>query len=161
MLHIRKPPDDHSGLTLAGFTLIEVLIAVTIFSVGILGILTLQIRSIRSNSLAGSSMVAGAIARLHLENILSKNFASPGIMDINKENNEDLNSVNDIDFRNVDADGNPVYWGPYDLICNIADDTPIRNTKTIVVVVAWDRGKRFNKISTIKSMTSGTVSNVF
>lgn len=138
-----------------GFTLIEVLIAMTIFSVGVLGIMTLQIQSIRNNSLSGSSMTARAIAQLHLENIISRDFHAPGIMDINKDNNENLNSVTSFDFRNTNADGNPVYWGKYDLVCNIADDTPIRNTKTVVVMVTWDKGKHSRKFSTIKSMASG------
>jgi len=151
-MHCKKKP----SVDVFGFTLIEVLIAVTIFSIGMLGIMTLLIQSIRSNSLAGSSMVAGAIAQLHLENIIGRDFHAPGIMDINHDNNEELDSVNNFDFRNINADGKPVYWGKYDLICNIADDTPIRNTKTIVVMVTWDKGKRSRKFSMIKSMASGS-----
>jgi len=152
----RKPSFDNSG-----FTLIEVLIAMTIFSVGILGIMTLQIKSIQNNSLAGSSTVAGAIAKLHLERIISSDFHAPGIRDINKENNGNLNSANNFDFRNINADGKPVYWGKYDLVCNIADDTPIRNTKTVIVSVTWDKGKRSRRVSTIKSLASGSIVNSF
>lgn len=143
----------------AGFTLIEVLIAMTIFSVGILGIMKLQIKSIQNNSLAGSSTVAGAIAQLHLENIISSDFYSPGIRDINKENNGNLNSVSNVDFRNINAGGKPVYWGKYDFVCNVADDTPIKNTKTLVVTVTWDKGRRSRRVSTIKSLASGSVAH--
>jgi len=142
-----------------GFTLIEVLIAMTIFSIGILGIMTLQIKSIQNNSLAGSSTVAGAIAQLHLEKIISSDFYAPGIRDINKENNGNLNSINNFDFRNINAGGRPVYWGKFDLVCNVADDTPIRNTKTVVVTVAWDKGRRSRRVSTVKSMASGSIVN--
>jgi type II secretory pathway pseudopilin PulG len=141
--------------------LLEVLIAVTIFSVGILGVMALQIRSIQNNSLAGSSTVAGAIARLHLENMIGSNFNAPGIKDVNKENNKNLNSIQNVDFRNVNADGKPVYWGKYDVFCNVADDTPIRNTKTLVVTVTWDRGRRLRRVGTIKSMSSGSIYHPF
>jgi prepilin-type N-terminal cleavage/methylation domain-containing protein len=156
MRHKRKPSVYNSG-----FTLIELLIAMTIFSVGILGIMTLQIKSIQNNSLAGSSTAAGAIAQLHLENIISRDFHAPGITDINKENNGDLNSVNNVDFRNINADGKPVYWGKYDLVCNVADDTPIRNTKTFVVTVTWDKGRHSRRLSTIKSLASGSIVNSY
>ena len=151
MQYKRKPSVNHSG-----YTLIEVLIAMTVFSVGMLGIMGLQIRSIKNNSLAGSSMIAEAIAQLHLENIISRDFYAPGIMDINRNNNEDLNSIKNFDFKNINVDGKPVYLSKYNLICNVADDTPIRNTKTVVVTVTWDKGRRSRRVSTIKSMASGS-----
>jgi len=156
-MQFKKKSSAHN----AGFTLIEVLIAMTIFSVGILGIMKLQIKSIQNNSLAGSSTVAGAIAQLHLESIISSDFYAPGIRDINKANNGDLKSVNNFDFRNINADGRPVYWGKYDLVCNVADDTPIRNTKTFVVTVTWDKGRHSRRLSTIKSLASGSIVNSY
>ncbi len=156
-MRFKKNPSVHN----AGFTVIEVLIAMTILSVGILGIMTLQIKSIQNNSLAGSSTVAGAIAQLHLESIIGSDFHAPGIRDINKENNSDLESVAHFDFRNINVDGKPVYWGKYDLFCNVADDTPVKNTKTFVVTVTWDKGRRSRSVSTIKCLASGAIADSY
>jgi type IV pilus assembly protein PilV len=53
----------------AGFTLMEVLIAVVIFSIGLLGVAGLQLNSLRGNQLALESSIAASLAREGAERV--------------------------------------------------------------------------------------------
>lgn len=53
-----------------GFTLIEILIAMAIFSIGILGVATMQISSVNGNSNARKHLEASAFAQGQLESAL-------------------------------------------------------------------------------------------
>ena len=55
-----------------GFTLLEVLVALTIFAVGLLGIAGVQIRSMEFNAGANTRTVATAIAQGVLEDVLTR-----------------------------------------------------------------------------------------
>jgi len=58
----------------AGFTLIEILIAMAIFSIGILGVATMQISSVNGNSNARRHLEASAFAQGLIESTLSIPF---------------------------------------------------------------------------------------
>jgi len=139
-----------------GFTLIEVLIAMTVFSIGILGLMALQIISIRGTTLSDTATVAGTIAQMYMENIINADFNASGLEDVNSSNNDDLDSTVNRDYQNMDEDGEPVDLGMYNLVRNVAGDTPIPNTKTIVVLVTWNNGKQVRKLTTIKSMSTAS-----
>jgi type IV pilus assembly protein PilV len=53
----------------AGFTLMEVLIAVVIFSIGLLGVAGLQLNSLRGNQMALESSIAASLAREGAERV--------------------------------------------------------------------------------------------
>lgn len=55
-----------------GFTLLELLIAVTIFAVGLLTVAGMQITAMRSNVVADSTSVATAVAQGVLDELLSR-----------------------------------------------------------------------------------------
>lgn len=65
----------------AGFTMVEVMVAVAIFAIGILGVVYLQSASVRSNQDAFESMVATNFARTWLERIKRDSVAwtAPGL----------------------------------------------------------------------------------
>ncbi len=139
-----------------GFTLIEVLIAMTVFSIGMLGLMTLHIISIRGTTLSDTATVAGTIAQMHMEKIINADFNASGLEDANSSNNDDLDSTVNRDYQNMDVNGAPVDLGMYNLVLNVADDTPIPNTKTIVVLVAWNNGRQVRKLTTIKSLSAAS-----
>ena len=139
-----------------GFTLIEVLIAMTIFSIGILGLMTLQIIGIRGTTLSDTATVAGTIAQTHMEKIINADFFASGLKDVNASNNHDLDSTVNRDYKNMDVDGVTVDLGRYNLVLNVADHTPIPNTKTIVVLVTWNNGRQIRKLTTIKSLSTAS-----
>ena len=55
-----------------GFTLVELLVALTIFAIGLLSIAGMQITAIRTNSSANTLTAATAVAEGALEEILSR-----------------------------------------------------------------------------------------
>jgi hypothetical protein len=122
---------------------------------GMMGLMALQIISIRGTSLSSTATSAIALAQLHMEKIINADYHASGLRDVNPSNSSDLDSIANIDYRNADADGKPVDPDRYDLVLNIADNTPIQNTKTIVVLVHWDNGRQIRRLSTVKSLSSG------
>jgi len=138
----------------AGFSLIEVMVAMVILSAGILGIMALQVRSVRHNALATSATMATALARMHMETIIQADYDAPGMEDVNRSNNSMLGSLENVDFQNVDVRGKGVRWGRYTLRRNMADDTPIKNTRTLVVTVSWNRDRRSRQFTFIKPLVS-------
>lgn len=134
-----------------GYTLIEVMVAMTVLSVGMLGLTALQIAGIRGNSLSGTNTEAGHLLKYHMESILHADYNNPFIRDINISNNTDLTSTIQTDFKDVDIHGRTLKKSAYTLIWNVADNTPIKDTKTIVVMVTWRNGKRKRQLVCIKS----------
>jgi prepilin-type N-terminal cleavage/methylation domain-containing protein len=92
----------------AGFTLIEILIAMAIFSIGILGVATMQISSVNGNSHARKHLEASAFAQGQLESALLipfNNVADSSIvnadgyrvqMTIQSQSDLDADGTNDI-----------------------------------------------------------------
>ena len=60
-----------------GFTLIEVLIVILIFSIGMLGLSAMQFSAARGNSGAHKLTEATAAASAQLESLLSANYSDP------------------------------------------------------------------------------------
>ncbi len=97
-----------------GFTLIEVLIAMAIFSIGILAVGTMQVTSINSN----------ARARMHTEG-----YTWVG------DRIEWLTTLSYDDDDLTAGDHGPVAEGTYAISWNVQDDTPLAGAKTIRVAV--------------------------
>lgn len=64
-----------------GFTLIEVLVALTIFAIGLLAIAQMQITAMQSNSFANSVAVVNSVASGVLEDILAWSPNDPRLID--------------------------------------------------------------------------------
>lgn len=130
-----------------GFTLIESLIALFIFTIGILALNQLQVMAINSNSDASGLTGASNWAAGQIENILSLDYDDASLADGDGDgsgqdttpadgidDDDDGFGLNDITAATADgsqasADGNyMIYW-------NVAVDEPFRNTKTIRITV--------------------------
>ena len=59
-----------------GFTLIEVMIAVAVFSIGIVALYSMQINAIRGNSHASTITEISNIAREQIERLISEDFGN-------------------------------------------------------------------------------------
>ena len=105
----------------AGFTLIEVLIALTIFAVGLLAIAGMQTSAIRMNSIAGKLT----------------NLSTWGVDKI-----EELSALSYSDPL-LDSAGSPhqELLGDYTISWTVIDNHPVINTKYITVTV-FGQGKR-------------------
>ena len=97
-----------------GFTLIEVLIAMAIFSIGILAIGSMQVTSINSN----------ARARMHTEGYTWVGNRIEGLTTLSYDD-DDLTA----------GDHGPVAEGTYAISWTVQDDTPVVGAKTIRVTV--------------------------
>jgi len=107
--------DKNTAAAGAGFTLIEVLIAVAIFAIGILAIAGLQIKSINLNSAARLQSEATTAAVDCMERLMSLPYEHP-----------DLDES--VDPQQYQAGAYTVFW-------SVTDESPISWCKTIAVWV--------------------------
>ena len=104
-----------------GYTLIEVLIALTIFAVGLLGVAAMQTSAIRMNSTAGKLTNLSTWGTDKIEELSALPYSDPLL----------------------DSAGNPhkEVTGDYTISWTVIDDNPVTNTKNITVTVTG-QGKR-------------------
>jgi len=113
-----------------GFSLLEVLLGVTIFMIGMLGVTALNISSLKSNTFSGNMSEAVLLAGDKIEELMAIKF-------------EDV--VNG-------QEGNMGRNDMYTVTWNVVDGEPLPvNTKTVNVIVEWSIKdvKRTMNMSTI------------
>jgi type IV pilus assembly protein PilV len=100
-----------------GFTLLEVIVAISILTIGILAVASMQISSIRGNSFAAGVTEGTTWAGDQVERLMALPY----------------------DHNDLDQAQNPhqATEGKYTINWNVTDDTPMTNTKTINVTVTW------------------------
>ncbi len=132
-----------------GFTLIEILIAMTIFAIGILALAAMQITAIKGNSSAREMTEASNVAQSKMEELITIPFDDAQLDDTNGNGQAGLDSptMDDVIAAGpalIPAGGagpdhaqqvNPNGTRDYYLYWNV---TPGANWKTISVIVAWD-----------------------
>ena len=110
-----------------GFTLVEVMIGMAIFVIGYLAVASMQIVAIKGDTSARKTTEAATLAADRLETLIV------------------------LPFDNI-ADGGPVTEGAYTVDWQVADNSPLLNTKTITVTVTWQQGHQRSFVATyIKS----------
>ena len=102
-----------------GFTLVEVMIGMAIFVIGYMAVASMQMMSIKGNTSARKTTEAATLAADRLETLIV------------------------LPYDNIDS-GGPVTQGAYTVSWQVADDTPLPNTKTITVTVSWQHGGQRN-----------------
>lgn len=121
-----------------GFTLIEVLVAMTLLVIGILAVASMQISSLGGNSLAIRVTEASTWAGDAIENFMALPYSDASLSDVNGNG---VAGLNDTNIAGSLADGGPVVHGSFTVYWNVADDTPLPSNKTIrVIVVRTDKG---------------------
>ena len=131
-----------------GFTLLEVLIAVSILTVGLLAVASLQGSAIMANASATDVNEAATLAADRLEKLAALSYDDAALTDADGDGATGLGDTgfdNDPDTSN-DADQGitqqTARGKTYDLYWNIAEDDALAGTKTIQVIVVWqDHGK--------------------
>lgn len=129
-----------------GFTLIEVLIAIVILSIALLGLSSMNLYTIQGNNLARQETAAVALAQDKIEALKNLSYTDPQLTDSVTGNDGSytaLQSTTTVDSQeaNIDEKGNSGTGGTYTRITNIADSgtgaNSYTNTKLIVVIVSW------------------------
>ncbi len=118
ILQSTKIPTHQKPEACRGFTLIEVLIAVAIFAIGILAIAGLQIRSINMNAAARMQSEATTVAVDIMERLMSLPYEHP-----------QLDESSGVQQSQV---------GVYTAFWQITDEAPVSWCKTITVWVTAD-----------------------
>lgn len=109
--HCRK-----QGKAEHGFTLIEVMIALAIFSIGFLGLTKMQITSIQGNDIAGNYTEGSAWGVSQIEDLMTMAY-----------DNAALN----------DGTTGTATQGIYTMNWSVTEDAPVPNVKTINIIVTW------------------------
>lgn len=109
-----------SGTNEKGFTLIEALIALAIFSIGILAVATMQITAMNSNTIARLQTEAAALAVNEMERLNGLVYT-------------------DTDLNN--GTHGPVTQGAYRVTWKVDINQPVNETKMIQVVVTPKNSK--------------------
>lgn len=101
-----------------GFSLIEVMVAIVILTIGLIGVAGLQSTAITGNQNGNTMMQATTLAEEAIEQIRNAAY-------------DDITPVNFPELEN-DVDGSI-----YDREILIEDDTPLNELKRITVTVSW------------------------
>jgi type IV pilus assembly protein PilV len=103
----------------AGFTLIEFMVALTVFALGVLGLAVTFMHGTRHVGTSGAQTQAVELAQQGLEDLLTLSYDDPAL----------TSGAHD------DAD-NPIA-GAYDRSWTVEDDDPMSGCKTVTMTVAW------------------------
>jgi len=122
----------------SGFTLLEVLIAISILTVGLLGVAQMQIMGIKGNYFSGNTTTALTLAEEKMEDLLGKSYSDA---ELTNGNHPDTNNP-------IDETGQA--GGTYSRMWIVTDNTPITDTKTVMVNVSWDNASHQVSLSCIK-----------
>ena len=120
--------------------MLEVVVAVSILTVGLLAIATLQGAAIRGNNAAVGHSIAATVASDRMEKILAMEKDSPQLQD---SDNDGLDGIHDTgaDADHALTDQN-INGMQFDIFWNVAPDSPNTGNQTIGLIVVWnDRGR--------------------
>ena len=118
-----KPTKTFKKSTEKGFSLVEVLIAVSIFSVGILAVALMLDTSIQYTSSARLMSEATEIAQYQMEKLMNASYR-------------------DAELDEFSSPYGPNLIANYSVSWTVQDDVPMSEMKTINLTVAWnDRGE--------------------
>ncbi len=146
-----------------GFTIIEILIAMAIFAIGILGVAKMQMSA--TNGTAKARMYTEALTSGQdiMEYLLLLPYGDPALNDTDLDGtNQDLDDDGDDDDCNCNdfglddnttasADHTQTRNNIYTVYWNIAVDEPVTGSKTIRLFVEW-HGGLFNKQIELESV---------
>ena len=132
-----------------GFSLIEVLVATTIFAVGLLAVASMQLTSVTGNFSARSATESVFLAQEKAEELFSLPYNHNDLIsDWDGDGNIEIELVEDLDGDGV-IEGDDVHAqivtsvdGNYTYRWVISDEIALTNTKTITLDVQYSRGSQ-------------------
>jgi type IV pilus assembly protein PilV len=104
-----------------GFTLVEIMIALVVLSVGLVALAGLQISAIRGNAFSKRMTTAVSVANTRIEQIKNMPYAN-----IQPESSTQITESNINFTRQV----------------TVTNNSPLPNTKTVNVTVTWKEGSK-------------------
>ena len=145
-----------------GYTLTEILIAITVLAFGLMAVATMQVTAIRTNAIASGMSQGLNLAQAKMEELMNLSYTHTELSDLdgdgtNQDADDDgvdddggnfgLNDtkdgggavISDSSFSSTDGK-HTVFW-------NIAVDVPVTDTKTIRLIVTWTERGREKRIT--------------
>ena len=152
-----------------GFTLVELMIAIVVLSIGLMAAVSMHISAIHMNSSSNAMTEATNVAQCRLEGVMAleytQDFCDPGLIDDtvvgNSESFSDLNGNAIWDFGEVyvDVNGNGLWDAPhldpnppqgYTITWSVIDNRPVEGTKLIRMYVTRNDKDKTVLLSCIK-----------
>ena len=136
--HGRTPRDMFKRWNERGFSIIEVMIAISILSIGILALASMQVAAMRGNSFAGSVTEGSTWALDQIEKLMNLPWDDASLQDADLDGaaglanigfDNDPNTQADADFM-ITRDRYAIHW-------NVANNVVTANTRTVNVIVTW------------------------
>jgi len=125
-----------------GYTLIEVLIAITVLAFGLMAVATMQVTAIKTNAIASGMSQGLTLAQAKVEELMNLPYSA--LDDTDFDGTAGLNHTVEGD----DSDKDPLEThGRYTIYWNVAVDEPVTNSKTIRVIVTWPERGREKRIA--------------
>lgn len=137
----------------SGFTLIEVMLALVIFAVGLLAVAYMQISAIRGNDTAFEFSKALTLAQSKIDKLTALPYDDTMLDDADGDGtNQDSDDDGLDDNTTATADGSETIDSKYSLFWNVAVDEPVNNAKKIRIIVQWQDGstQRQAELDTVK-----------
>ncbi len=127
----------HIPIDQKGFSLIEILIAMTILAIGLLALAGMQITAIQGNTFSSTTTDATTVAQDRLERLMALTY-----------DDADLNDGNHPPGSQAQVSGTQQIQGVnYSISWDVADNSPIPNAKTIDMTVTWTENLRQRTLS--------------
>ena len=115
-----------------GFTLLEVIVAISILTFGLLAVASMQMTAIRGNYNASNITEATTVAQDRLENLMGLLYSDPLL-----------------DPGNGLSDPAPPSPSGYTITYDVSDNNPMTNTRLITMTVQWqDKGVQKQSVLT-------------
>lgn len=124
-----------------GFSLVEILIAMAIFAVGLLALAGMQITAIQGNTFSGTTTDGITLAQDRLEQLMTLTYSSltpPG---------DDLAAGAHPPGTQEIGGTEQIQGITYTITWNVTDNSPIDNTKTVDMAVTWTENRRQRTVS--------------
>jgi len=138
-------PSEVRAPARAGFTLLEISIALGVFAVGMLGLAAMQLQAMRSGSSGRHATQAAAIAQSQMEQLQRLRWTDPGLADTAGAFTAPITQAN-----TVQGDPNQTEM-TYTVDWRISD-VETDWTRAIDVRVTWDEENRPNRSMVLSSM---------
>lgn len=124
-----------------GFTLIEILMALTLLSVGVLAVAALQGTGLRAAAHAERMSLGSAAAKSVAERLMALPYAHAELEDTHGDGRAGLDRI---DSDETQADHRLLVPGrlPVRVFWNLVEDEPAVGLKTVRVIACWEQGAR-------------------
>ena len=129
----------------SGFTLVEILVSITILSIGILAVSQMTVMGLRVNTVVNQRMYARVVMSRVFEDLHNLPSNDAWLFDTDGTNNLDDIDTSNADHYQTFTDTTAMY--SYLSIWNVADNIPETDIKTVRIHIMWGPNNK-NTIST-------------